>query len=145
MEAVKKLPTSFWVIAGIGLVWNLIGLASFAMQMVATPEQMAEMYPTEAQQAYVNAIPVWATGAYALAVIAGVLGCVALLMRKSVAKILFGLSIAGVIVQNGYGFLVANGIEVFGLAATALPILVIVIGVGLLIYTGRAESKGWVS
>ena len=145
MEAVKKLPTSFWIIAGVGLVWNLIGLVSFAMQMVATPEQMAQMYPTEAQQAFVNGVPGWATGAYAVAVIAGVLACVALLMRRSVAKILFGLSIAGVVVQNAYGFVLANGVEVFGLAATALPILVIVIGVGLLIYTGRAESKGWVS
>ncbi len=145
MEAVEKLPTSFWAIAGVGLVWNLIGFASFAMQMVATPEQMAQMYPTEAQQAFVNGVPGWATAAYALAVIAGVLACVALLMRKSVAKILFGLSIAGVVVQNGYGFILANGVEVFGPAATALPVLVIVIGVGLLFYTRHAESKGWVS
>lgn len=145
MEAVEKLPTSFWIIAGVGLVWNLVGLASFAMQMVATPEQMAQMYPTEAQQAFVNGVPGWATAAYAIAVIGGVLACIALLMRKSVAKILFGLSIGGVIVQNGYGFVVANGIEVFGLAAAALPVLVIVIGVGLLLYTRSAESKGWVS
>ncbi|MEM6514151.1 MAG: hypothetical protein AAF660_14145 [Pseudomonadota bacterium] len=145
MDAVEKLPTSFWVIAGVGLAWNLMGLTSFAMQMTATPEQLAQMYPTEAQQAFVNNVPGWATAAYAIAVIGGVLGCVALLLRRSVAKILFGLSIGGVIVQNGYGFVVANGIEVFGAAAAVLPLLVIAIGVALLLYTGRAQNKGWVT
>ena len=145
MEAVEKLPTSFWIIAGVGLVWNLIGLASFGMQMVATPEQIAGMYETEAEVAYISSIPAWANGAYGLAVIAGVLGCIALLMRKGVAKVLFGLSLAGILVQNVYGFVVANGIGVFGVGAIALPIVVIVVGVALLIYAGRAESKGWVT
>ncbi len=42
-------PTSFWIIATLALVWNLIGVCMFYLQMTSTPAQLAAM-PVEQRQ-----------------------------------------------------------------------------------------------
>lgn len=143
-ESIKP-PVSFWVIAGAALVWNLIGFMVYYMQVTATPETLAQMYETEAQLAYFSSIPAWATGAQGLAVTAGVLGCLLLLLRKSVAKFVFIASLAGILVQNAYGFILGNGLETFGVGALALPIVVIVVAIALVIFSSKAADNGWLS
>ena len=81
-------PMKHWVISGSALAWNLIGFMIYLMTVRTTPEEMAAQYST-AQIAYMDAIPVWATSAYATAVTAGVLACVLLLLRKSLAVPVF--------------------------------------------------------
>lgn len=49
-ELNNKPPMSFWVIAAMLLLWNVIGLMFYYMQVTMTPEVMAENL-TEAQQA----------------------------------------------------------------------------------------------
>jgi len=67
-----KPPTSFWIIGGVALVWNLIGLMLYYMQVSATPEMLAAVY-SEAEYEFLVSIPTWATTAHAIAVTAGVL------------------------------------------------------------------------
>ena len=143
-EAGGKLHYTFWVIAGIGLAWNLIGLFAFYDAMTVTPEALATRYETDAELAFITGIPLWANVAYGVAVIGGVLGCIALLMRRRFAIYLFALSLGGVVVQNFYGFFVGDGMAVFGMGAIALPLIVVVIGVTLILYTMSASEKGWV-
>ena len=92
-----KPPTSYNIIAGVFLVWNLIGLMFYYQQMTLTPEMMASMGAEIA--AFLDATPVWANAGYAIAVNAGVLASIALLLRKSWAFPLFALSFVGVLVQ----------------------------------------------
>ena len=143
MSESTKVPASFWVIAGAALVWNLLGFLAYYLQVTATPETLAEMYKTEAELAFMSSIPAWATGAQAVAVTFGVLGCVLLLARKRIAKALFVVSLAGILVQNAYGFIVGNGLDVFGASALVLPVLVIIVAMALVIFSARATDKGW--
>ncbi len=139
-----KPPTSFWIIAGVALVWNLIGLMIYYMQVTSSPEELAQYY-NEAELAFVTSTPSWATSAYAIAVTAGVLGCLFLLLRKAWAIPMFIISLAGVVVQDVYAFLIADGIGVWGLKAAVLPVIVLVVGVALILYSRGTKDKGWIA
>ena len=72
----------------------MAGVINFLMQMDA--DSVAAM--PQAYRSMIEHRPVWATGAFALAVFGGALGCVALLLRKPVAYHLLLASLAGAIV-----------------------------------------------
>lgn len=138
-----KPPTSFWIIAGVALVWNLAGIMIYYMQVTALPEDLAQYY-NEAELEFITSIPAWATSAHAIAVTAGALGCLFLLLRKAWALPMFIISLAGIFVQDVHAFLIADGIGVWGMQATILPVIVFVIGVGLIFYSRSAKDKHWI-
>lgn len=135
--------TSFWIIGGAALVWNLIGLVLYFSHVTMSPEALAGF--SEAQQEFFNTTPAWATSAYAIAVNAGVLGSLFLLLRKAWAVPLFILSLAGLIVQNLDVFVLRGAMEVWGSEVIYLPAIVVVIGVALVWYSRQAKDRGWVS
>jgi len=77
-------PMTHWLVGGAALIWNLFGFMVYLMTVRATPEQMAQQY-SAAEIAFMDAVPVWATSANAIAVTTGVLACVLLLLRNSLA------------------------------------------------------------
>jgi len=139
----SRPTTTFWIIGGAALVWNLLGLVFYYSHVTMTPEALAGF--TDAQQEFFNSTPMWATSAYAIAVNAGVLGSLFLLLRKSWAVPLFTLSLLGILAQNVHAFLLANGLEVWGSSGIALPAIVIVIGVALLMYSRTTKDQGWLN
>jgi hypothetical protein len=143
MSENTKLPVSFWIVAALGLLWNLIGFAIYYMSVSATPEMLAQMYETEAELNFVTGMPTWATGAQGFAVTTGVLGCVTLFLRRAFAKWLFIASLAGILVQDTYGFIMADAIGVFGAQSLILPLVVILVAVALVGYSSRAIKAGW--
>ena len=69
MDHNQKTPIWFWIIAGIALLWNIMGLIAFYSQVTMSEETLAAMDP--ADQAMYENIPVWVMAAFATAVIAG--------------------------------------------------------------------------
>lgn len=88
-----KPRISYWMIAGLGLVWNLMGCMNFLSQSNA--EVVAQM--PEAYQILIAARPAWATAAFGIAVFAGAVGCILLLLRRRVAVQLLMFSLIGVL------------------------------------------------
>lgn len=138
-----KPPASFWITAGVALVWNLIGIMLYYMQVSATPDALRAAYG-EAGAAYIEAIPAWATSAHAIAVTCGVLGCLALLFRRAWAVPLFVLSLAGIVVQDTYSFVMSDGATLFGTPAIVIATVVLLVALGLVLYSRRAKSKRWI-
>jgi hypothetical protein len=136
--------TNFWIIGGAGLVWNLIGLLFYVNEVTATPEAMAGGF-SQAQIDFQMGKPVWATAAFAIAVNAGAVGSLFLLLRKAWAVPMFVLSLAGVLAQNVHAFGLANGLEVWGTNGLILPALVVVISSALLLYSHSTRKRGWIS
>ena len=136
--------TNFWIIAGAALVWNLIGILFYVSEVTATPEVMAENY-SQAQVDFLIDKPFWATAAFAIAVNAGAIGSLLLLLRKAWAVPIFVLSLAGVLVQNAHAFGLANGLEIWGTNGLILPAIVTVISLALLWYSHETRKKGWIS
>ena len=80
-ESVGGVHWSFWIIGAVALIWNVMGFINFFGQMNA--DALAAM--PKAQRAIIEGRPAWATGAFAIAVFGGALGCLLLLLRKSAA------------------------------------------------------------
>tara|TARA_R110002020_G_scaffold472470_2_gene700563 strand:- start:98 stop:532 length:435 start_codon:yes stop_codon:yes gene_type:complete len=136
-----KLPTSFWVVSIIALLWNLMGLFQFLAQVYMTDE-VREMLPEDQQELYTN-VPVWATAAFGIAVIAGTLGCLGLLMKRKWAKTLFVISLIGILIQATYNIFISGAMDVLGAQALMMPIFIIIIAAFLIWYSQQAIAKGW--
>ena len=102
------------------------------------------MYTAE-QLEMLNNTPSWATAAFAIAVFGGLLGCIALLLRKSWAKSLLLLSLIGIIVQLIYNLFISKAMEVYGPGAVIMPISVLVVGIFLVWFAKKGIAKGWLS
>lgn len=139
-----KPPVWFWVIGIIALLWNLMGVNAYLQQAYQT-DSFKAMYNTPELLELVNSTPAWATAAFAIAVFAGALGCIALLLRKSWAKPLFLLSLIGIVVQMIYNLFISKAMEVYGPGAALMPALVIVVGIFLVWYSKKSAVKGWIA
>jgi hypothetical protein len=144
-EINNKPTTAYWIIAVTLLAWNLIGLYFYYQQSILTPEVMANAGLTPQQIAHITNTPVWGHSGYAIAVNAGVLGAILLLLRKAWAVPLFVLSIVGVLVQDLDAMVLRDGLEAWGSSALVLPVIVLVICVFEIWYSNRAKARGWLS
>ena len=127
---------SFWTIGIVALIWNVMGIINFFAQMNA---DALAAYP-EAARALVEGRPAWATGAFAIAVFGGALGCLLLLLRKSAAFYLFIASLLGVIVTNIHTLGVAGSTEIWVGSVMSLAVAAFLIW-----YSKQAGNKGWIS
>jgi hypothetical protein len=127
---------SFWVIGVVTLIWNVMGVINFFMQM--NPDALAD-YP-EAARSLVEGRPAWATGAFAIAVFCGALGCLLLLLRKSAAYYVFIASLLGVIVTNIHTLYIVGSTELWVGSLMSLAVAAFLIW-----YSKQGESKGWIS
>ncbi len=143
-ERMSNKPTRwFWILAIAALVWNLLGVMAYVMQVSMTEEALALL--PEDQRVLYETVPAWATAAFAIAVFAGAVGCIALLLRKSWATPLLVLSLAGVLVQMFHSFFLSDALEVYGSSGMVMPILVLVIAVWLVGFSRSAAAKGWLT
>lgn len=138
-----KLPISFWVISGLALLWNLLGVMAFIEQISMTPEGIANM-SQNAQEIHLTT-PLWANFAFGSAVIGGALGSVGLLIRKSYSFYLFLISLLSVCIQMIHAFFIVDSFEVFGPGGTIMPILVMVIAIALVCYSRKLIFKKWLN
>ena len=131
----EKPKLSYWLIAGLGLIWNLMGCMNYIVQTNA--EGVARM--PEAYQALILSRPAWATAAFAIAVFGGAVGCILLLLRRRVAVYVLILSLIGtaVTLAQAVGF---EGFSSQVMMSTGMAFLVSVV----LWWTGRtADRAGW--
>jgi len=139
-----KPPAWFWIASVLGLLWNALGVFAYLGQAFMTEEMKAAL--PEDQLQLMESTPAWVTGAFAVAVWGGLLGCIFLLLRKRWAKPVLLVSLIGILLQLGYSFLMTNAIEVYGaVQALVTPALVLIIGILLYFFSGIAIKKRWIS
>jgi hypothetical protein len=137
----KPVPRWYMISAVVAILWNLLGVSAFAMQMMLSPEMLAQLPAPERE--LIESTPVWATAAFALAVIGGLLGSIGLAVRKRWALLFLWLSLLGIVVQNVHGFFMSDALAVYGPQAAVMPALVIVIAVLLVLMARNANSRHW--
>jgi len=133
----QRVHWSFWLIATIALVWNVLGSINFIVQL---DPDMVSAY-RESERAIIVGRPLWATGAFAIAVFGGAIGSLLLLLRKRSAFYWFAASLLGVVVTMihtmGIDIDFGSG-EIVGIVVMPLAVAAFLVG-----YTKFAESKGW--
>jgi len=130
---------SFWVIGVVALIWNAMGAMNYIVQMNA--EMVATM--PETHRAIIEGRPAWATGGFAIAVFGGALGCLLLLLRKSVAYYVFIASLLGAIATMTHTVGVAGSFTPFEIFMMVL--MPLIVAAFLIWYAKHAERKGWIS
>ncbi len=144
-ESTSKPGMAFWVIAGLLAVWNLSGLYMYYQMSITTPEQLQAAGYNAAQIAHVVDTPKWAHSAYAIAVNAGVLGVILMLLRKAWAVPMFALSLLGALLQDLDAYVLRGALQHFDAAWLVVPITVVVICLFEIWYARSAKAKGWLS
>lgn len=136
-ETVNRVHWSFWAIGAVGLVFNLMGCMNYLSQMDAeTVAAMPDVYRT-----IVESRPAWGTGAFAIAVFGGVLGCILLLSQKSIAIPVLVASLLGALTAQ----LPFVGMAAFPTEAWIGWFSQLAVGALLLWYSLRARGKGWIA
>lgn len=139
----NKSPLWFKIVIVVALLWNLLGAIAVIMNFMITPEAISAL-PAAQQQMYADT-PMWASYASLLAVFAGALGCVALLLSKAFASPLFMLSIVGLVLQNIGIFVIVDAIAVMGNSVLIMQGCVFVIAIGLLLLAKMAMKRQWIA
>ncbi len=94
-------PWWFWVISGLALVWNLMGVMAFFVDLSTSHADMIDLYGQKVADA-AKAQPVLITAAYGLAVFGGAIGCLLLLLRQKLAIWALLISLLCVLIQQIY-------------------------------------------
>lgn len=117
-------PISFYIVAGVFLFFNVTGLIFYYQQMTLTPQMLQGLDASTIT--FMEATPVWATSGYAIAVNAGVVASIVLLLRKAWALPVYIVSFAGVLTQDFDAFVLRDAVGVWGSSAYYVPSVVLV-------------------
>lgn len=140
---VAKAPLWFYFVAFISLLWNIMGLLAFVIQMTMTPEAMAQMSPDQIK--LYESTPAWLDCVFGFAVVSGVIGCLLLLIKKAFSYKVLLASLVAVMVQMGYVFGIQQAAAVLGSDALVMPSVVILWGIFLVWFSRFAVTKHWLT
>ncbi len=138
-----KPPIWFWIVSIVALLWNLMGVLAYLGEAYMSEEAFALL--SEGERTLYEARPAWVTGAFAIAVFAGALGCIGLLLRKKWAAMVLVISLLGVIGQQTYLFFMSDTFDVMGNSAMFMPITIIIVAILLIVLARSANKKMWMS
>lgn len=138
-----KPPVWFWVVSVIALLWNLMGVKAYLDQAFMSDDAMAQL--EAAVQDLFNQTPAWVTAAFAIAVWGGALGSLLLILRKKLAYQVLVVSLVGIIVQMFYNVFMSGAMDVYGPGGLAMPIMILLFGIGLVWFAKKSVSSGWIS
>ena len=93
----RAIPRWFLVVAIIILLWNLMGIGSFAAHWLMGPDDIAAL--PAIQQDMMNQMTARTWVAFAVATAAGLLGAIALLAKRRAATWLFIVSLIAILIQ----------------------------------------------
>ena len=141
MTTNNKPGALFWIIGIIGLLWNAWGAWAYIAEAFEMESYMSQH--TAEQLAFMAETPAWATAAFAIAVFAGVLGCLLMLMKKKWAVGILLLSLLAVLVRMIWFFFMSDGVEVFGAGlGYGMNAAVIIIAIVLYVFNKKMAAKG---
>jgi hypothetical protein len=135
-------PAWFWAVVVLGLLFEGFGVATYLMHVGIIPNA-AEM--SQAERELGESMPVWATSAYAVAVFAGLVGALGLLLRKRWARTLLILSLIGLLIQFGWWVLMSGAMEVIGPSMMTAPAIVTLVAILLVWFASHAAARGWLT
>ncbi len=143
MDNQKKptVPTWFWVISAVSLIWNVLGCVIFSSEVFAQEAMIESM--TGEQKEWVRATPYWVYTVFAISVGSGVAGSTCLLMRKKLSVSLLTISFVSVMIQMVYTMVIAGGLQIMGPSGAVMPTVVICLSVAWLIFSQVTKGKGW--
>ncbi len=134
-------PWWFWLVSAVALLWNLMGVGAYISDATMSHEDMVKNYGQVLADA-AAAQPAWVTGAYAIAVFGGALGCLLLLLRKKIAVWPLLLSLIAVILQQGYMWLGSGVMSEVPTSNKVMYISIPIVAIFLVWFAKKMTAKG---
>jgi len=139
--AQTRTPAHLWIVGLLSLLWNCFGCVDYTMTNLKNATWMAQMTPD--QIAFMDSLPKWLTGFWAIGVWGGLAGAVLLLMRNRYSVWAYGLSLIGAVVGLGYQMFVATMPASMKAGAMGLfPWVIIIVAALQFWYASSAQKKG---
>ena len=139
--AIARPPVWFRILAILALLWELFGVSTYLMHVGILPSDPGGM--SEVERSLSGSMPIWATAAYAVAVFAGAVGALALLLGKAWARPLLILSLIGIVIQFTWWLLLSGAMDAIGGSAAIMPLIVILVGAALVWLANIGVRRGW--
>ncbi len=90
-----RAPAWFWGMAGFGVLWNLYGIHQFIGHLTTAGRSAMAAGMTAAQAQIYFSLPAWMTVVFAIGVFGGLLGSLALALRRTAAVPVLAASLVG--------------------------------------------------
>jgi len=140
-NAETRAPAHLWIVGVLALLWNGFGCFDYLMTNLKNQTYLTQF--SADQLAYMDSLPTWLTGSWALGVWGGLAGSILLLMRSRYSVWVLGLSFVGAVVGLGYQmFMTDMPASMKEGAMGVIPWVIILIAAFLLWYSWSAEKKG---
>jgi hypothetical protein len=131
---------TFWIIAGVSLLWNAFGCFDYTMTKLDPVGYMKAAGLSDDSIAYMANFPGWLTGFWALGVWGSLAGSVLLLLRSRHAVTAFVVSLVGLAVSQGYQWF-AGGALPAEMTTPGMMAMQAVIWIGLLFFIWYARRQ----
>ena len=118
-ETAPRVPVLFWIVAGLGLLWNCFGAYLYMLARLDPATALAGASP--AMREYVANQPIWANLGYGLGIWGSFFGSVAMVLRSRFAVPLFAVSFVGAVVSHWGQYLA--GVLPLGLATVIMSVI----------------------
>ena len=135
-------PWHLWAVGLISLLWNCYGGYDYTMSHVGGLEFFQSMGFDEEVYAWFQAIPAWATAAWAIGVWVSLLGSVLLLARSRHAATAFLVALVGAAASFAYQFTSARPASLEGFGNTVMPVVILIAIVLQWYYARRMAAAG---
>ena len=130
-----RAPVWLRIVAALGLIWNCFGIYNYLLTV-----GMIRGAPSAA-----GLMPAWVTGAFAVAVFGGALGCLGLLLLKRWSKLLLALSLLAVLAFDLWTFALSGMGGAMRSAEMGITAAVVLIALVLVWLAYSADGRGWLS
>lgn len=135
-----RTPVHLWIVGVLALLWSGMGAFDYLATQMELDFYMSQF--SDAQLAYFYAFPAWVVAAWAFGVWGGVAGALGLLLRRSWAVWMFGLSLLGLAVTTVYNFALTDGAAVMGTVGVIFTVVIWVVAILLFVYARRQTARG---
>lgn len=133
-------PIWLWGVGSLGVVWNLYGLYQFAAGFTPAGRAATTAGMTSAQAELYLSLPAWMSVVFAIGVFGGLIGSIALLLRRPAALPIFVASFVGYILL--FAGDVAYGVFAAIPSQLAILAVVVLIAAALLTVAWLADRRG---
>lgn len=142
MASRGSVPWHLWVVGGVALVFNGLGVFDYLMSMTSGAAYMASAGMTPEQIAHYEAMPTWMSAVWAIGVWGAFSASVLLLLRRKLALPVFGVSLAAFLISLVYTYLLSDGGEVMGMQVAITSSVITAILVFLVWYSNMMGKRG---
>lgn len=130
-----KAPLWFRLVSVLGLLWNGYGVYMYLLTV--------GVIKNAGQVAAPAGMPAWVTGAFAIAVFAGLVGSLLMVMGSRRACPLLVLSFVAVLAQTVWIAFISNIRAVEGMKAMIMPGCILLVALLLMLIAARGAEKFW--